>query len=383
VGALVAWIVACQGMQVRIYAPSKVLARRWAEELQRHLPMLEEKIGAHSRLIHSGKGNRIQVTTHHVLKNKTPSASPGRCDLVIVDEAHRAKSENSQFNLALARLSNRVGRTLILTATPFSIRLAELEQLLQFVGASEMTAVRRYAEEMKRLYTLGSGHDVAAESERLVRAADAAIHELKPFVIRHGIDTLSLAERRHFGAVDTEPWNISTPPASNEDIELLLRMDRLLQLTSPKKNSRRNDPRFHVGWQHIRAELDRLHAQTADEGDPVVARHLSKAKKALSTRRATAHPKIVATIEAIRPVLEGNEKVLIFCHHHAVAAELLDALEHALPRQDLTLDRTDERVWRQAWNAVLKDTGDRLRKPIIDWLCSAGVRHQVAGWLGV
>src|SRR5690606_31618050 len=113
VGALVAWIVACQGMQARIYAPSKVLARRWAEELQRHLPMLEEKIGAHSRLIHSGKGNRIQVTTHHVLKNKTPSASPGRCDLLIVDEAHRAKSENSQFNLALARLSNRVGRTLI------------------------------------------------------------------------------------------------------------------------------------------------------------------------------------------------------------------------------------------------------------------------------
>lgn len=87
-------------------------------------------------------------------------------------------------------------------------------------------------------------------------------------------------------------------------------------------------------------------------------------------------------IEAIGPVLEDNEKVLIFCHHHAVAAELLDALEHALPRHDLTRHRTDEGVWRQAWNAVLEDNGDRLRKPLIDWLCSAGVRHQVAGWLG-
>src|SRR5690606_11638526 len=54
----------------------------------------------------------------------------------------------------------------------------------------------------------------------------------------------------------------------------------------------------------------------------------------------------------------------------------------ALPRHDLTRHRTDEGVWRQAWNAVLEDTGGRLRKPIIDWLCSAGVRHQVAGWLG-
>jgi RecG-like helicase len=33
VGALVAWVVACQDKRVRIYAPNEVLRRRWAEEL--------------------------------------------------------------------------------------------------------------------------------------------------------------------------------------------------------------------------------------------------------------------------------------------------------------------------------------------------------------
>ena len=41
VGALVAWIIACQDKRVRIYAPNEVLRRRWAEELERHVPMLK------------------------------------------------------------------------------------------------------------------------------------------------------------------------------------------------------------------------------------------------------------------------------------------------------------------------------------------------------
>lgn len=77
------------------------------------------------------------------------------------------------------------------------------------------------------------GHDVVAESKRLVGAARAAIDELQPYVIRHGIDDLSASERMHFGAAGTARWDIATPPASTEDIQLLLRMGRLLQLLSP------------------------------------------------------------------------------------------------------------------------------------------------------
>ena len=35
VGALVAWVVACQDKRVRIYAPNEVLRRRWAERRTR------------------------------------------------------------------------------------------------------------------------------------------------------------------------------------------------------------------------------------------------------------------------------------------------------------------------------------------------------------
>ena len=48
------------------------------------------------------------------------------CDLLIVDEAHRAKGEDTAFSAALKRQKKYARRVLILTATPFSIRLDEL-----------------------------------------------------------------------------------------------------------------------------------------------------------------------------------------------------------------------------------------------------------------
>lgn len=240
VGAIVAWIVACEGKRVRIYAPNEVLRRRWAEELARHIPMLE-KLGASKDSIKAGevgklRAGRIQVATHHTLvKSDGNDEQRTACDLMIIDEAHRAKGDGSAFNVALHALGDRATRKLILTATPFSIRIAELEQLLQFVGATELAAVRRYAAELERLYGLGDGHDVTTESKRLVEAARVAIEELRPYVIRHGIDDLSEAERGHFGAVEPAPWKIPTAPASPEEIELLLRMDRLLKLAPDRK----------------------------------------------------------------------------------------------------------------------------------------------------
>ncbi|HEX4079311.1 MAG TPA: SNF2-related protein [Rhizomicrobium sp.] len=263
VGALVAWVVACQDKRVRIYAPNEVLRRRWAEELERHVPMLGQ-IGASYDRIKQGEvgklnAGRIQVATHHALvKSHGDGEQRTACDLMIIDEAHRAKGDGSAFNGAVRNLGDRAKRKLILTATPFSIRLTELEQLLKFVGASELEAVGRYARDLKRLYTLKDGHDIVAESERLQCAAKAAIDELHPYLVRHGIDDLSAAERMHFGVVDTRRWEIATPPASSEDIKLLLRMDRLLHLAPERRGERRNDPRFHIGWQHVGTELARI-----------------------------------------------------------------------------------------------------------------------------
>jgi ERCC4-related helicase len=386
VGALVAWVVACQDKRVRIYAPNEVLRRRWAEELERHVPMLAQ-IGARYDRIKQGdvgklNAGRIQVATHHALvKSHGYGEQRTACDLMIVDEAHRAKGDGGAFNGALRNLGDRAKRKLILTATPFSIRLTELEQLLKFVGASELEAVGRYARDLKRLYTLRDGQDIGAESKRLQSAAKAAIDELHPYLVRHGIDDLSAAERKHFGAVDTRRWEIATPPASPEDIKLLLRMDRLLQLAPERRGERRNDPRFHIGWQHVGTELDRAAKRAADEADDALLRHIKEAKKSLSARRARTHPKIAAVSDAIRQLLDEGEKVLVFCHHRATASELLNALEPRLRAESLSRSGPPEKVWRAAWESLLSDE-EPLVTPIIDWLCTPGLRWQVAGWLG-
>lgn len=383
VGALVAWVAACQNKRVRIYAPNEVLRRRWAEELERHVPMLRQHGASYDRIKQGDVGKlnlgRIQVATHHALvKSHGNNKHRTACDLMIIDEAHRAKGDGSAFNKALRKLGDSAKRKLILTATPFSIRIAELEQLLQFASATEFEAVRRYAGELKRLYSLGDGHDVTAESKRLVSAAKKAIEELQPYLIRHGIEDLPASERKHFGAVAMGRWEIPTAPATQEDLGLLLRMDRLLQLTPERKGERRNDPRFHVGWQHVGVELERAAERVSDS---TARKHIEAASKALRERRTKPHPKIAAVSDAIRPLINAGEKVLVFCHHRATASELLGVLEQELKTTTASRGGPAEKVWRAAWEWLLPDE-DRLVRPIIDWLCTPGLRSQIGAWLG-
>lgn len=389
VGAIVAWVVACQDKRVRIYAPNEVLRRRWAEELGRHVPMLV-KSGASNDRIKAGevgklRAGRIQVATHHTLvKSHGNDEQRTACDLMIIDEAHRAKGDGSAFNDALRTLGDRAKRKLILTATPFSIRIAELEQLLQFVGATELAAVQRYAAELERLYGLGDGHDVTTESKRLVDAASAAIEALRPYVIRHGIDDLTEAERGHFGTVDAAPWTIPTTPASQEEIELLLRMDRLLKLAPERTRERRNDPRFHIGWQHVGRQLELAAKRVNVDTDRAALRHIQAARASLRTRSTTQHPKIAAVSEAIAPLLDAGEKVLVFCHHRATASEVLSALEKSTKVGNVSRSGPPKKVWRAAWERRLPDPGhdpDPLMTPIIDWLCTPGLRRQIGDWL--
>jgi ERCC4-related helicase len=67
-----------------------------------------------------------------------------------------------------------------------------------------------------------------------------------------------------------------------------------------------------------------------------VLRHVKEAKKSLSARRTSPHPKIAAVTDAIRPLLDVGEKVLVFCHHRATASELLGALELSLRAESIS-----------------------------------------------
>ncbi|NRD53785.1 DEAD/DEAH box helicase [Corallococcus exiguus] len=403
VAALVAWVVAGQGGTVRILAPNAVLRRRWEEELKAHVPLLQacaRSLDVDARNIKGWETarlheNRIQVGTHHQLVEARREGRITRCSLLIVDEAHRAKGEESAFRQSLVVQGEHAAAKLILTATPFSIDVKELIQLLRFCGAEGVEGpVERYARSLMQLHGPAQGRDPVKAARKLEVAGKAAIEAIAPYVIRYGIDDLSVAERKHFGKLG-ETWSVEVPVADEASLELLLRADRLLRLTREKGRERTNDPRFHVGWGHLRYEVERVTELAQEHEVPLaVSRQLTKTRRLLHERaHRSPHPKMAAVARAVATRVEAQEKVLVFCHHRATALELLQVLdaELRLP-EDASLQPPLE-VWRAEWKDLLskrmeakpltdehKDQ-EELFEAFLDWLCGPGLCRQVLSWL--
>jgi len=395
VGALVAWIVARAGeatASVRILAPNETMRRRWEEELASHVPMLQgcaAHLKADAKYLRDSKagklrGGRIQVATHYHAAGNTLA-----CDLLIVDEAHRAKGENSNFARAIKAKRKLAKRILILTATPFSIDIRELERMLMLAGADEMAIrpIRAYASALNRLFKQGAGHDPDKVADNLAARAEAAISAMRPYVIRHGINDLP-DERNDFG--DSADWPLRVPHATAEELELILRADRLLKLFSEERRVN-NDARFHVGRRHLCERLEKVERALDDEpGQPnwLVLKHHDEALREV-LRQLGPHPKVEAVAKVVAAKVAGGEKVVVFCHHHATAQEFVIELANLVPCRKAPLP-SDAQIWRSAWSEVLwspdadahlpKDF-DRLRDTFIRWLCSEQIRSQVASWL--
>jgi hypothetical protein len=143
---------------------------------------------------------------------------------------------------------------LFLTATPFSIEIDDLQRLLRLIRAdgSTLTATRVYAEHIRKLWDGDFGESVDF-AEALAATGIAAVRALRRHVIRHSVERL-IGERHVFGRV--ERWKMPVPAASEEDLEILVRADRLLGVGKSAgtwRQLRTNDPRFHEGWAHLRA----------------------------------------------------------------------------------------------------------------------------------
>lgn len=88
----------------------------------------------------------------------------------------------------------------------------------------------------------------------------------------------------------------------------------------------------------------------------------------------------------MKATIAQDEKVILFCHHHATAQELTVHLASVLPREAPPRSPAPS-VWKEAWNSVLKPAGDeyrhedRLRATFVDWLCSDLIRTQTWRWL--
>jgi hypothetical protein len=344
VAALVAWVVASAGEKrgVRILAPNDVMARRWRDELFSQVESLKEcapALDVNRNRVKDGTAKRLSAGSIQVVKHSYASKDFNlACDLLIVDEAHRAKGENTAFSNALKRQKKNARRVLILTATPFSIRLDELERMLALIGGeAARSPVRSFSRALGNLYSGDATRPYEVVAAKLAGKARAAVEALRPFVIRHAIDDLT-REQAAFG--DRTDWHLNVPEARIEELELMLRMERALRVAkdngSPSTKAT-NDARFHVGWRH----LDAVRETLADE-----ARQLGDLAKVVVENQ-------LKSIKGLRNTVGVHSKMA---------------------------------VWREAWNQVLELPGDdhretQLRHTFLEWLCADLIRAQTWNWL--
>jgi len=395
VAILVAWVIAAGGERgrVKILVPNNVMRRKWVDDLKFHVPLLNicaPALDVNASRVRDGKVGRLRNGCINVLNHSHAGASSNlACDLLIIDEAHRAKGEHSAFSRELMRQKKAAKRILILTATPFSIRLEELQRMLSLIGADQaavQSSVRSYSRALDDLYSAKTARDPSAVAKRLVLKAEAAVDALSKCVIRHGVDDLP-KEKAAFG--ERGEWTIRVAAANTDELELMLRMNRAQRVAKMGGafNTRSMlDPRFDVGWRHLDVEREALTGVAdgllAPEGQ-VVQYHL-KTMVLLRAKVAT-HPKIDAVAKEIVNTVGRGEKVLVFCHHHATAQELAIHLEKVLQPQEL-IRQLSEGQWRKAWLQLFEEVSfhsnhtPALLQVFVDWLCGGLIRSQTQSW---
>lgn len=259
--------------------------------------------------------------------------------------------------------------------------------MLALVGGETANGpVRAFDAAIQDLYNGDASRDAERVAARLAAKAMAAVAALQPIVIRHGVDDLP-AERDAFGGCDD--WKLPVPPATADEIELRLRMDRVQRVIreSGDRTLRASlDPRYDVGWRHFDKVLSEIKDRLplfSDPLRPVVGQHLAGLRRL--RKKAGGHPKIAAVCAAVHAKADSGKKVVVFCHHHATAQEFTLCLHERFgPR---TLPPMPERDrWRAAWNALLPTVDPeveepRLRETFIDWLCEDLIRRQTWKWL--
>lgn len=387
VGALAAWIVASagDGRSVRILAPNDLVMRRWEKELHDLVAPLRkcaQHLGVDDKRVKVGRVQRLPPRSIQVAKHSyAASGQRLACDLLIVDEAHRAKGDSTAFSRALKRQRRNAKRILILTATPFSIEVNELNRMLKLIDAEEpaLKPVRAFKHALDNLYSGSTGRSAEQVAATLADRAQAAVEALVPYVIRHGVEDLP-TERDAFG--HWEEWAIPVPPATAIEQELIIRMDRVVRLAEGHFG---NSPRFHVGWLHYDHKmrgLDTAAESLVSPAKEVVRHHLSHMRHL--RRQAGCHTKMVAVGDHVAAVLRDGEKVIIFCDHISTAQELAMFLHDRLPGI-LPNGAPGVPGWKRAWVQALGDLGTDedllLRETFVRWLCSDLVRAQTWEWI--
>lgn len=407
VAALAALAIGINGGRVLVLVPNKTMISKWEKDLYKVRSLLWDDSPVRIRLdARRIREKNIALATHHqFFQDNFPNAT---ADLLIVDEAHRSKGDESMFRKKLKGQHKNFQGFLFLTATPFSISVKELISIINLV-ADENDAKRESIKAFAKFAIEVQKGECNKDIDGAEECWNCAVSELKPWVIRHTIANLGRDEKKIFGKrID---WEIIVPPADEKNIEILVRVDRLLNMKGGAKEIngiRGSDPRFHVGWYYLRHLLaDDLRKMDTQNKLPEVLKeknecvlkhvknvgvigkhHIHEIREKL--KKIDQHPKVNAVVDEVaRRVVEDREKVVVFCHHIATMHEVADALvKNIKPTANLQKrnGRAFKKLWSDVWNNLLekdpylKDKGE-LRQAVLKWTVCPAFRRQVASWL--
>lgn len=403
VAALAALSIGINGGRVLVLVPNKTMVSKWEKDLYKVRSLLWDDSPVRIRLdARRIREKNIALATHHqFFQDNFPNAT---ADLLIVDEAHRSKDDESMFRKKLKGQRKNFQGFLFLTATPFSISVKELISIINLV-ADENDAKRESIKAFAKFAMEVQKGECNKDIDGAEECWNCAVSELKPWVIRHTIANLGGDEKKIFGKrID---WEIIVPPADEKNIEILVRVDRLLNMQGGAKEIngiRGSDPRFHVGWYYLRHLLaDDLRKMDAQNKLPEVLKeknecvlkhvknvgvigehHIHEIREKL--KKIDQHPKVNAVVDEVaRRVVEDREKVVVFCHHIATMHEVAAAMRNHFRRPDKLLkndSKAFKTMWSSVWATLLKQhlkKKDDLRA-VQEWVGSPAFRKQVASW---
>ena len=377
-----AWVILAfikNGKTVSILAPNASMRRRWQEEIEWLVLAYAalEYPKSQAQQIVKELTKRIRFRTH-----STVTTTDLQRDLLVIDEAHRAKNEHTLFARRIKKVADHT-RLLILTATPFSLSVGELNSLLKRIGAQSeaLRACKTLANKLENLWSgtgIGQAKEFAKELLRLLKEARKAIRTV---VFRTSVEELSLPEKRLYGK--KQPWLIEVDAAEPKHLQLLAGMDRLGQVGKLRHNH--NDPRYHQGWAHIEQVL----ATKRPSGGDRDVFNLHRRNALRLRRKLGTHPKLLAVSKAIGQVVAHGEKVVVFCDHHTTAAEVaaklamhLGARQKVPRRKRRNLARVLRQILTTQSAIAEKLEADRQAEcgltNYCEWLASPGMAAQLS-----
>lgn len=340
----------------------------------------------------------------------------GVFDLVIVDEAHKSRGQDSGLNQLLTAvvLQSADARCLAMTATPVELDAAQWTQMLGRIGVGEAsktaatTAITNYAKSVARVRQCPSDKEVRKE---FVESATAFKQALNDYLLRRDKreDPAVIKFQNASGDVyhayrREQEILIDTAQLSSEWKQAVCAAEALSFVTRQSDRTVAKRLRLTLGNGHgIASLIDQMHRDDkedqkqieADHVPWIAAQHSSKTELTADKRLLRAewwqkvmiqpfvkndgsalfdHPAILAAVEEIEAICRQGEKVLVFgrftCPLRALvqllnAREMLRCLDANLPWPQSKVHENDN------WNAIFAahrqlERQEKLDRQVLD-----------------